>query len=56
MSFRVDGYERQASAVPTNEQAAARLLLQGTFGPTNASIQDMLVTLTLALELCLHAC
>ena len=35
---RVDATARPASALPSGRESAARLLLQGTFGPTRASV------------------
>lgn len=40
-AYRVDGHRPDLSAAPTTEaHAAARLLLQGTFGPTAAAIGE----------------
>ena len=42
-SFRVDAYERPTEETPTVAESTARLLLQGTFGPTNDAITEALV-------------
>jgi hypothetical protein len=40
--FRVDAYVRPNDETPTEAESTARLLLQGTFGPTNEAITDAL--------------
>ena len=40
--YRVDAHVRPVDETPTEAESTARLLLQGTFGPTNAAITEAL--------------